>query len=264
MTALSGIRILVTRSREQAPALIKPLMELGAHIIAVPTIEIVPPQSWQPLDKALIKIQSYDWLVLTSVNGVRFLEKRMEKAEMAPGLLRRMQIAAIGPATRAEIEKLGLKVAVTPAEYVAEAVVAELAPLVKNKKVLLVRAKVARDVIPQQLREFGAEVDVAEAYQTDIPIHAKERLNLVFQEPSARPQVITFTSSSTVKNLVTLLGPGQSPKEKLQGILLASIGPVTTATLRENGLEAHIEAREYTIPGLVAAIAAHFATALEQ
>src|SRR3954471_6310697 len=142
--SLAGKRILITRAREQAPALARLLEASGAIAVQIPTIEIVPPQSLQPLDKALHKIQSYDWLILTSVNGVSALRKRMEKAGMASGLLRQLQICAIGPATKAEIEKqLGLSVAVVPEEYVAESVVKALRGKVQKKNVLLVRAKVA-------------------------------------------------------------------------------------------------------------------------
>ena len=235
------------------------LQSLGATVISIPTIEIRPPQSFQPLDKALKKIPAYDWLILTSVNGVQALWKRMEKQEISPGLLKHLSIAAIGPATKEEIEERGLKVTVTPAEYIAEAVVAALQDKVAGKNVLLVRAKVARDVIPQQLRQAGAEVDVAEAYETIVPQNSAPKIKAVLEDPEQRPHVITFTSSSTVKNFATLLGNGVSPKQALQGIVVASIGPVTSATLIEVGIGVNIEATEYTVPGLIAAIARHYA-----
>src|SRR5262249_42586016 len=154
--------------------------------------------------KALKKIQSYDWLILTSVNGVTALRKRIDKAGIDAGLLRPMRICAIGPATKAEIEKqLGLKVAVVPEEYVAESVVAALHNHVAGQNVLLVRAKVARDVIPNELRKAGAEVDVAEAYETILSLNSAAKLQELLE--GERPDAVTFTSSSTARNFVALL-----------------------------------------------------------
>ena len=250
---LIGKTVLITRAREQAPELARLLEAAGAKSISVPTIEIAPPQSFQPLDRALKKIPSYDWLILTSVNGVTALSRRLDKAGMDAGLLRPLKIAAIGPATQAAIHKLGLKVQVVPEQYVAEAVVAALRGQIKGKNVLLVRAKVARDVIPQELRKAGAEVDVVEAYETVLPANSSERLRELL-EGDDRPNMITFTSSSTAKNFIALLPQGKSPKELLAGIQVASIGPVTSQTLREVGLWVDIEAKEYSMEGLVAAL----------
>ena len=152
-----------------------------------------------------------------------------------------------------------MKVTVTPKEYVAESVVSALRRRVKGKRVLLVRAKVARDVIPRELRKAGAEVDVVEAYETVAPKSSATRLRAALASQTRRPDAITFTSSSTVKNFVGLLGlrgarAALKKSSRDQGVRSASIGPVTSATLREFGLPVDIEAREYTIPGLVAAI----------
>jgi uroporphyrinogen-III synthase len=258
MSALAGKRIVITRALPQAPALAKLLEEKGATAITIPAIEIVPPQSFQPLDKALKKIQSYDWLVLTSVNGVTALRKRMEKAGIDAGLLRPIRICAIGPATKAEIERqLGLRVTVMPEEYIAESVVSALRKQVAGKNVLLVRAKVARDVIPNELRKAGAEVDVAEAYETILPVNSATKLQELLE--GQRPDAVTFTSSSTARNFVALLPSGKSPKDLLQGTALASIGPVTSKTLKEVGLWVDVEADTYTMEGLVAALERYFA-----
>jgi uroporphyrinogen-III synthase len=262
-TPLAGKRILITRAHHQAAEMARELEALGATVISIPTIEIRPPQSFQPLDKALKKLPAYDWLILTSVNGVNALRKRMDKVEMHAGMLKHLQIAAIGPATRDALTKLNLKVAVTPNEYIAESVVSALRDQVAGKRILLIRAKVARDVIPQELRKAGAEVDVAEAYETVLPAHSAGKLRALLADESARPHVITFTSSSTAANFVTLLGSGVSPKDSVQGTALASIGPVTTVTLAENGLRADIEATEYTVPGLIAAIVKYFEESAE-
>ncbi len=255
---LRGVRILVTRAREQADGLVKMLTDLGADVINIPTIEFVPPQSFQPLDLALAHANSYDWLILTSVNGVRALAKRAEKTNVSLGLLRSLKIVAIGSATADEIRMLGLQAALVPEEYVAESVVTALKGKVFGKKVLVVRAKVGRDVIPDSLRAAGAEVDVAEAYETVLPVNSSGKIKELLTDADRRPQVITFTSSSTVKNFVTILGKGNSPKIALQGIVLASIGPVTTATLLENGMQVDLTATEYSIPGLVVALKNYF------
>lgn len=235
------------------------MRELGCTVVEIPFIEIRKPRSYQPLDKALRGIAAYDWLILTSMNGVEALFERMASKKLAPAALAHLKIAAIGPATKKAIEAHGLPVTVTPKEYVAESVVAMLRRRVKGKRVLLVRARVARDVIPRELRKAGASVDVVEAYETVTPTMSEKRLRAALGSPRRRPHAITFTSSSTVRNFVKLMGlraaraalkkPGAG-----HGVHSASIGPVTSATLREFGLPVDIEASEYTIPGLVAAI----------
>jgi uroporphyrinogen-III synthase len=252
---LAGTRVLVGRARHQASALSLGLKKLGADVIEIPFIEIRRPRSYKPLDSALKQIAKYDWLVLTSVNGVEALSTRMKRWKIRLSSLQHLRIAAIGPATAKEIEKLGLTVAVVPKRYVAESVVESLRGKVAGKRVLLARAKVARDVIPRELRKMGARVDVVEAYQTVVPASSKRRIQAVMKDPMRQTDVIAFTSSSTVRNFVALLGGrGRPPHTALDGIQFASIGPVTSATLREFGLTAHVEAKEYTIPGLIQAI----------
>jgi len=255
---LAGCRVLVSRAKKQAGALSSALRELGCQVIEIPFIEIRRPTSYRPLDLALRSLATYDWLILTSVNGVEALFERMTSKGMEAKALSHLDIAAIGPATRKSIERHGLPVSVTPKEYVAESVVAALHRRVKGKRVLLVRAKVARDVIPRELRRAGAQVDVVEAYETVTPKSSEKRLRAVLVG-FRKPHAITFTSSSTVRNFVSLLGL-RSARVALRkpaphrGVHSASIGPVTSATLREFGLPVDIEALEYTIPGLVSAI----------
>jgi uroporphyrinogen-III synthase len=247
---LAGYRILVGRARHQASALSSGLHKLGAEILEIPFIEIRKPLSFRPLDCALRNISEYDWLILTSVNGVDAMWDRLQKLRSGRRSLRHLQIAAIGPATKKAIEKHGLTVNVVPEEYVAESVIRALRPQVGGKRVLLVRARVARDVIPRELRKLNAQVAVVEAYETVIPETSRARLRSAIRNHKRRPHLITFTSSSSVRNFVDLLGEAQD----LDGIKLASIGPVTSATLREFNLRADIEASEYTIPGLTRAI----------
>ena len=252
MKKLSNLRILVGRAAHQASALAKGLEAEGAQVLAIPFIEIRPPKSYKPLDAALKNLQHYDWLILTSVNGVETLHSRLKKLRVNKSNFSHIKIAAIGPATGKALESHGLKVHVMPKEYIAESVVESLRAKVKGKRVLLARAKVARDVIPRDLRKVGAKVDVVEAYETVIPKKSRARLRTALKNPKQRPHVITFTSSSTVKNFLALLGKGSM--NKLKDIRLASIGPITSATLGELGLRADIQAKTYTIPGLIQAI----------
>ena len=246
---LAGVRILVGRAKHQTGALSANLRGLGAEVLEIPFIEIRPPNSYQPMDTALGKISDYEWLILTSVNGVEALWERMEASGLSASDLKHLHVAAIGPATRKAIEKRGLSVEIVPEEYVAESVVESLKDRIHGKRVLLARAKVARDVIPTELRKLGADVDVVEAYETVVPESSKKEIRAALNDANARPNIITFTSSSTVKNFVALAG-----HHSLDGIQFASIGPVTSSTLRELGLRVDIEAEEYTIPGLVLAI----------
>jgi uroporphyrinogen-III synthase len=248
---LSGVRVLVGRARHQASALSSELRKLGATVLEIPFIEIRKPSSFKPLDTALRNLDGYDWLILTSVNGVEALWERLATLRLPKKHLKHLRIAAIGPATKKAIEQRGGKVDVVPKEYVAESVVSSLRTRVKGKRVLLVRAKIARDVIPRELRKAGAHMDVVEAYETVVPRSSRKRLGSALQNPRQRPQVVTFTSSSTVRNFVALLGPH---KGDVDGMRLASIGPVTSSTLRALGLRVDIEAREFTIPGLSTAI----------
>jgi uroporphyrinogen-III synthase len=251
---LAGERVLVTRAKDQAGSLVEELESLGATVIEIPVIEIRPPTSYAALDATLANIENYDWLILTSVNGVEALFARMGALGFGPEKLLHLNIAAIGPSTREKIEERGLPVDVVPEKYVAESVVEALWEQVRGKRVLLVRAKVARDVIPEELRKAGARVHVAEAYETVVPEQSRARLRKALDDPGDRPTIITFTSSSTARNFVALID-SREPAQLLRGVTIASIGPVTSATLRELGLPVDVEAAEYTIPGLVKALA---------
>jgi len=252
---LSRIRILVGRARHQAGVLSEQLRKLGAEVIEIPFIEIRKPKSFKPLDAALKNLATCDWLILTSVNGVEAMWDRMKKKRLTGAAFKHVRIAAIGPATKGAIEQRGAQVDIVPKEYVAESVVKSLKNKVKGKRVLLVRAKIARDVIPHELRNAGAEVDVVEAYETVVPRSSRARLRATLKNAGKRPHLVTFTSSSTVRNFVELLGPAQKARHPiLAGIQMASIGPITSTTLRELGLSVDISAKEFTIPGLIDSI----------
>jgi uroporphyrinogen-III synthase len=254
---LAGTRILVGRARHQAGSLSASLRGLGASVIEIPFIEIRKPKSYQSLDDALKNIKSYDWLILTSANGVEAMWGRVRKLRITRKNLEHLQIAAIGPATKKAIVKHGLKVKMVPEEYVAESVVKGLRDKVSGKRVVLIRAKVARDVIPEALGAAGAHVDVIEAYETVVPEKSRARLRAVMKNAGRRPHIVTFTSSSSAKNFAELLGKFKASSlgvGALKHVRFASIGPVTSATLRELQMPVAIEAREFTMGGLIRAI----------
>jgi uroporphyrinogen III methyltransferase/synthase len=243
---LFGRRIVVTRAAEQAPALADKLRSLGAAVLELPAIAIRPLEDYSVLDAAIDRLSDYDWLVFTSVNGVRFFFERLDCSRRDVRELPR-KLCAIGPATRRELEKLHLKVDLMPEEYVAEALVEAFSREdMRGKRVLLARAAAARELLPEELRRLGAAVDVVPAYRTVIPEDAQERARQVF---ARRPDWVLFTSSSTAKNLVAIAG-----REALEGVRIASIGPVTSETVRSLGLNVAAEARPYTIDGLIEAI----------
>ncbi len=243
---LFGKRIVVTRAREQADALSARLEALGAHAIELPTIEIRPAADPAPLDRAIANLATYDWLIFTSATGVRRFVERLDSSA-ADWRSLRAHICAIGPATRAAIEALHLKVDLMGAEYVAEGMVAAFSNHdLAGKKILLPRAAVARDLVPVELTRRGAQVDVVEAYRTVMPDDAHARAAEVFAH---KPDWITFTSSSTVQNFVAAAGAGA-----LEGVKVASIGPVTSQAARDLSIEVTVEAASFTIDGLVEAI----------
>ena len=235
-------RIVVTRAREQADTLAARLSALGAAVIELPTIEIQPPADPGPLDRAIAELPYYDWLIFTSANGVKAFIERLPDLRAL-----RAKICAIGPATRAAVEALHLKVDLMGEQYVAESLVEAFArEALEGKRVLLPRAAVARDLVPVELARRGAQVNVVEAYRTVAP----EDLSARFREAwTHKPDCITFTSSSTVKNFVAAVGTAP-----LEGVNVVSIGPVTTQTARDLGVAVAAQARVYTVEGLVEAL----------
>jgi uroporphyrinogen III methyltransferase/synthase len=245
---LFGRRIVVTRAPDQAAELSDRLRSLGADAVELPVISIQPAENPGLLDQAIECLETYDWLIFTSVNGVRFF---LDRLDHSPRDLRALKakICAIGPATRRTVESLHLKVDLMPDEYVAEGLVKAFASeRLNGKRVLLPRAAVARDLIPTELSKLGAHVDVVEAYRNVVPAEAAAHAREIFSA-AKKPDWITFTSSSTVQNLLAIAGRGT-----LDGIRIASIGPVTSETARANSLTVHAEARQFTLDGLVEAI----------
>lgn len=253
MKPLAGRKILITRARHQAQSLASALEEKGATVVAIPAIEIIPPDSYDALDGALRNARKYQWLVVTSANGAEVLAERVAALKLSIAALDAVKIAAIGPATARALGKIGLHVDEVPKLAIAESLVEPLRPQVSGKNVLLVRAKVARDVLPEELRNAGATVDVVDAYQTIVPATSANDLRLLFASASRIPDVVTFTSSSTVTNFFRLLNEANVPAWPT-GMAAASIGPITSQTLRHHGIEPSVEATEYTIPGMVDAL----------
>ena len=245
---LFGRRIVTTRAKGQADALTSRLKALGADVVEMPTIEIQPAADYGPLDRALGKLNSYDWLIFTSANGVRHFLERLDASSVDLRALR-AKICAIGPATRAAIEALHLKVDLMGREYVAEGLLEAFAAHdLTGRRVLLPRAAVARDLVPVELGRRGAHVDVVEAYRTVTPEGAGAEAARIFGG-IRKPDCITFTSSSTVQNFVAVAGAAA-----LAGVKVASIGPVTSRTARGLDIVIDSEARMYTVDGLVDAV----------
>jgi uroporphyrinogen-III synthase len=243
---LTNKRILITRTRHQASELAAQLEALGATAITIPTIEIVPPTSFAALDAALTCLRTYDWLIFTSANAVEAFHRRAQFLHLTQ---LPTKIAAIGPATLRAADAIGLTVDLIPPRYVAESLAEALLPEAPGKSFLLVRAAEARDIIPQALTVAGATVTVADAYRNELPTASIPALQQLFSSPEHYPDAITFTSASTVRNLCNLLEAANLTLPP--SITLASIGPITSQTLRDLGHVPTIEAAEPTISALI-------------
>jgi len=242
--SLRGQRVVVTRASHQAEELAGPLREAGAEPILLPLIGIAPPDDKSALINAAEQVNTYDWIIFTSANAIAAFVAEMPDSD---GWFR-PRIATVGAATCDVAEQYGFRVELMPEKYVAEALVeAFRAHPLDGKRVLIPSAAVTRDVVANALRERGAEVDVVTAYQNVIPYEAPAQALAVFQEPL--PDWVTFASSSAVEHLVALVGV-----ELVRDVKLASIGPVTTATVEKHGLKVTAEAREHTMAGMVEAM----------
>lgn len=271
---LFGRTVVVTRSRDQAGCLAAGLAALGADVRVVPTIAFAPPGSYAELDAGIERLVGYDWIVFTSANGVRCFFDRLHDAHgKDTRALAGVHVAAIGPATARALEAHGISADVVPAVYRAEGVFAAIRDYADadgedaggsrglvGARVFIPRAQVARDVLPQLLCEAGAHVDVAAAYRTVVPEGAADDLRDLLQ--GGHVDAVTFTSSSTVRNFCALLGgparPSGEASALMEGVAACSIGPITSQTLRDCGIEPAAEAERYTVDGLVAAIRGYF------
>ena len=253
---LFGKAILVTRPRDQAPALSKLLAEQGAEPIEFPTLEICPPDTWVPVDEAIQELPAYDWIIFTSVNGVQTFMGRLWFHQKDARSLANTKVCCIGPRTEEEANRWGLAADLVPREFQAEGILESLRSVdIQGQRILIPRAKVAREILPTQLREMGALVRVVHSYQAVQPRIEQEPISHRFRNQDI--QYLTFTSSSTVKNFCLLFGDRQEMLKLTQYATVACIGPITAKTVEEEGLSVDIVAAENTVPALVDAIVAH-------
>ncbi len=250
---LFGKRILITRALRQAHGFARKIMQLGGEPVCLPTIALVPPEDYAPLDHALARLPEYDWVVFTSANGVNFFMQRLQELKIDIRKLRG-EIAAIGPATAAALSRFGLQVAYRPGEYRAEALLEGLGKMIPaGSRVLLPRAAEAREVLPEGLRSQGIRVEVVPVYKT---VPAGAMYKAVVQEllKDGRIHILTFTSSSSVRNFASLFAD-EDMNRLLERSRVACIGQVTAETARSLGMRVDTVAREYTIDGLLESIA---------
>lgn len=249
--------MVITRRKEQAGGLREALEKKGAKVVELPTIGLAPPESWRHLDAAIQQLESCDWLVFTSANGVEGFFARLRRHKKQPKTLQRFRMAAIGPATARALKARGLRPDVVPDEFRAEGLLVALrGERWRGQRVLLARAAKAREVLPRELRRRGARVNVVPVYQTILPKPSRARARKIFAG-RRKPEAITFTSSSTVRNFFALHGRDWG-RRSLEGVAVATIGPVTSRTARALGLRVAVEANPYTVPALVRALERYF------
>lgn len=253
---LSGKRIIITRAQEQGSDFADQLSKYGARPIYFPTIKIIPMESYHELDQSIQKLASYHWIVFTSVNGVKYFLARLNETSKDIKTLEGLKIAAIGTKTAHALKKHGIKVDLVPREYRAEGILEEMKQEgVSKKKVLIPRAEYAREILPRELKKWGAEVDVVAVYRTIKPSLESNQSEKLLK--TDKIDVITFTSPSTVNNFVEILG-SKGLQKLLKGSLVASIGPITKEAAEKWKIRTHIMPAEYTINALVEAIVAFY------
>ena len=253
---LSGKRIIVTRAADQASEFSSLLARHGATVLECPTIQLVEPTNWDELDAAVGMLPSFDWLILTSINAVRFFFQRLNSLGLDARALSSCRVCAVGPKTAEAVNGYGIRPNLIPQDYKAEGVISELTKLrIRGMKILFPRADRAREIIPRELELIGAHVTAPVIYRNILPERLCPETVLALEKRSV--DCITFTSSSTVLNMAELLG-ADLLVDLLKGVVVASIGPVTSKSCRELGLKVDIEPQEYTLQALSAAIQAHF------
>ena len=251
---LFGKKIVITRPHQQSVKFKSELRRLGADVISFPTVEVRRPGSWLALDEAIEKIKTYHWLIFTSVHGVKYFFDRYFSIFSDIRELKGIKIAAIGPATAKALQAFNLSIDIIPNEYCAEGLLESFQEkTLKGMNILMPRAKVARELLPEQLRKQQATVDVVTVYETILPDSASLHLNEIFH--SNKIDMIVFTSSSTVKNLETILQPWP---HRLKDIAIACIGPITKKTAEERGLKVDVIPKKYVTTSLLESITEFF------
>lgn len=253
---LAGKKILLTRTPEQASEIKEKLEKYGAEVFSLPTIRIVPPKSYSELDKAINEVETYQWIIFTSQNAADYFFQRYFRKNKTLVNLKKIKIGAIGPATRKKLEEYNLKIVFQPKKYTSEGIVKEFKTKkfgiggghLKGERILLPRADIAPQWLPEQLSKLGFQVTQVVAYRTEREKKIQPGIKKMLK--NGKIDFVVFTSSSTVKNFLALI-----PKKKLHPkIKFVSIGPVTTKTARELGLKISIQAKKYTTAGLVKVI----------
>ena len=254
---LAGRTIVVTRAAAQAQRFAQLLESAGARVVHAPTIVIEPPPSWEPLDAALDALDTFTWVVFTSVNGVAMVDRRLGSRGLGWGAVARKRVAAIGPATADALAEHGVRVEVVPSEYRAEGLIARLGPLLApGDRLLLPRARETRDVLVVELRRLGVNVVEVPAYQTRRADDGATGLRDALVAGAV--DAVTFTSSSTARNFAEQFTEDER-RAWHERVAVASIGPITAATAAEYGLQTHVMPSEYTIPALARALEEYFA-----
>jgi len=256
---LFGKNIIITRASEQSSGLRDKLYSYGANIIELPTIKTVPIKSWKKVDNSIKNISKYDYVIFTSVNGVKYFFERINKNKLDSRIFKNITIITIGEKTSGELRKHGLISDLTPKKYTAEGILASLkSHNLKNKKVLIPRAKVARDILPETLSKLNAKVTVVDCYETVLPTtNSVFKKEIIYKLKSCEIDLITFTSSSTFTNLKKMLGKDVI---HLNNTLISSIGPITSKTIEDHGYKTDIQAKKHTVEGLIDAIINYFKT----
>lgn len=253
---LAGKRVIVTRARSQGGELARRIEELGGQVIEFPTIEILPPQDYGPLDRAIERLESYHWIFFTSVNGVEYFLARMGHFRKDAASIKGRKVVAIGPETARRLESAGIRPFLVPEKYQAEGILEGLTTEeIRGARILIPRAAKAREVLPETLRQWGGFVDVVPVYRTVAAKNDVTELCTLLRQNKV--DVVTFTSSSTVSHFVHLFG-GENLAELLEKTVIACIGPITSQTAADCGLHADIVSEEYTITGLVGAIVKYY------
>ena len=247
---LAGRRVLVTRALHQAGKLSDGLRALGAEPLEVPVLEIGPPASYESLDAALRRLESYHWLILASANAVRALAERAGALELPLAKARGLKVAAVGAATAAAARKIGLRDVFVPPTYTAESLSDGMSAQVTGRRILIARGVLARDILPDGLRAAGAEVDVVDAYRNVMPEAAPEQLRLALD---GEIDAATFTSSSSATHLAEAARTA-GIAWPFVGVLAVSIGPITSQMLRYLGWAPATEAEVSDVPGLIRAV----------
>ena len=253
---LFGKKVLVTRTRAQAQAFTKLLERSAATPIEFPTIKTVDPLDWGPLDRAIKRLDKYDWAIFTSANGVKYFHNRLRALGLDIRELKGVKLITVGPKTTGELAGLGVNVDLTPSKFVAEGLLKTLGTgRIKGRRFLLPRAMKARELIPEEIRRLGGRIDVVDAYRTIKPRKGVQELRETMRDGGI--DVVTFTSSSTVSNFVSMFKKGEAAR-LLKKTKVACIGPITADTARELNLTVDIMPGRHTVPELTRAMEEYF------